>query len=32
VSIDNRNLTDLVSVGDDLWVVAGDGTVTVVGQ
>jgi hypothetical protein len=32
VGIDNRNLTDLVPVGDDLWVVAGDGTITVVGD
>jgi hypothetical protein len=32
VTVDNRNLTDLVAVGEDLWVVAGDGTVTVVGD
>lgn len=32
VGLDRRNLTDLVSVGNDVWVVAGDGTLTVVGE
>jgi hypothetical protein len=32
VALDRRNLTDLVAVGDDIWVVAGDGTVTVIGE
>jgi hypothetical protein len=32
VELANRNLTDLVSVGDEIWVVAGDGTIAIVGH
>ena len=32
VRVANRNLTDLVSVDDQIWVIAGDGTITVIGE